>query len=53
MTNITQLAYLVKKGRDDLQHLVLLDSIESGLDVHLDKVQLWAGVSLQPRFMLT
>jgi len=39
------LAYLIKKGRDDFQHLVLLDSIERGFDIHLDKIKLWSGIS--------
>jgi hypothetical protein len=37
--------YLIKKGRDYFQHLVLLDRVESGFNVHLDKIQLWAGSS--------
>jgi hypothetical protein len=40
--------YLVQKVGDNLEHLVLLDSIESGLDIHLDIVQLGSLHQLDP-----
>jgi hypothetical protein len=40
--------YLVQKVGDNLEHLVLLDSIESGLDIHLDIVQLGSLDQLDP-----
>ena len=33
-------AHLVKQALDDFEHLVLVDRIESSLDVHFDKVQM-------------
>ena len=43
------MTHLVQQTFDNLQHLVLIDRIESSLDVHLDKVQARPATSALPR----
>ena len=38
-------SYLIKEVRDGVHHLVLFNGIESSFYIHLDEIQLGAGVS--------